>query len=219
MKKPFAFSFSHLNAFETCPKKYYYTYIDKKYSDKNASNEWGNKVHEHIENYMRDDVRLPMELTYLAPILEPYKKMKGEKLFEQQLALTRDFQPSDWFSKFTYCRSIIDFLAVGDTTAVVVDWKTGNRINKDFIQLEMAGAILMAFRPEIHKVILRYEYFAHRKGFTDSVTRDDIPIIWNKILPRANAVEHARKNDEFPAKPNGLCKKWCQVKSCPHNGE
>jgi len=219
IKKPFAFSFSHLNAFETCPKKYYYTYIDKKFSDVNASNQWGNRVHKHIENYFKDGTKLPLELTYLLPILTPYKDMKGKKTFEQQLALDRDFQPTSWFDKNTYCRSIIDLLVVGDTTAVIVDWKTGQRITKDFIQLKMSAAMLMNHVPEIDTVMIRYEYFSHRKGFTDKVTRDEIPIVWNDILPRANAIERARKNDEFPAKPNGLCKKWCHVESCPHKGE
>ena len=219
IKKAFAFSFSHLNAFETCPKKYYYTYLDKKYSDVNASNQWGNKVHTHIEHYFKDDKKLPLELTYLLPILDPYKKMKGDQSFEQQLAMDRDFKPCSWFDKQTYCRSIIDYLVCGDTTAVLVDWKTGQRIATDFIQLKMSAVMLMGHMPEINTVMIRYEYFSHRKGFTDKVTRAQIPEVWNEILPRANAIEYARKNDEFPAKPNGLCKKWCHVKSCPHQGE
>jgi len=217
-KKAFAFSFSHLTSFETCPKKYYYTYIDKKYSDVNSANFSGAQIHKHIENYFKGTHELPLELTYLKKLLKPYYEADGEKTFEQNLALDRNFEPCSWFDNHTYVRSIIDLLVLGKKQALIVDWKTGKRLHKDFTQLRIAGAMLFAHRPQLDMIHLRYEYFSHRKGFTDFLRREDVSKVWEEVLPRANRIEIARRNDEFPANPNGLCKKYCNVLSCPHHG-
>jgi hypothetical protein len=62
-------------------------------------------------------------------------------------------------------------------------------------------------------------YWAKEKRFDPNrIHRDYMKVLWSKFLPRVERFEEAFKKDEFPAKENGLCKKWCKVKSCPFNG-
>jgi hypothetical protein len=48
--------------------------------------------------------------------------------------------------------------------------------------------------------------------------RDDARDVWNRIIPMVRKLEVAVKNTDIPPKTNGLCRSYCEVKSCPYNG-
>jgi hypothetical protein len=49
--------------------------------------------------------------------------------------------------------------------------------------------------------------------------RDNMVTVWKGLWPRIESLEHATNTLTFPAKPGGLCKRWCPVTVCPHHGE
>jgi len=49
--------------------------------------------------------------------------------------------------------------------------------------------------------------------------RSDLPHIFSRFMPRINRYQLAHKTTDFPAQPGGLCRRYCPVKSCPHNGK
>ena len=49
--------------------------------------------------------------------------------------------------------------------------------------------------------------------------REDMPELWSELLPRVERYNKAFDADEFPAKQNYLCKRYCPVKQCKWHGE
>jgi hypothetical protein len=43
--------------------------------------------------------------------------------------------------------------------------------------------------------------------------------LWNRLLPEVKKMEQAYVTLDYPPKPNGLCRNYCPVKSCPHHGK
>ena len=42
--------------------------------------------------------------------------------------------------------------------------------------------------------------------------------LWDKWMDNFQTMETAYKVDVWNPKPSGLCRQWCQVMECPHNG-
>jgi len=147
----------------------------------------------------------------------PSDRVINDKYGEQKLALNDKFELTGFFDKDVWVRVIIDFMVVEGNKALIIDWKFGKQKKGDD-QLDLMAAVIFASMPEIEYIASAY-YWAKEKEFK-SVTYDrhDIAEIWNNFIPRADALEHAIKNSEFPATPGFLCKNWCWVKSCPHCG-
>jgi len=43
--------------------------------------------------------------------------------------------------------------------------------------------------------------------------------LWEPFLDTIEQMKWSLQHDTWPAKPSGLCKAWCPVLSCPHNGK
>ena len=181
---------------------------------------YGKMVHKALELRVGKNKPLPLNLRYLEKYASVLASSTGNKLTEQQLAIDANFEPCDWFSKQTWCRAIIDLAVVKAPHAVVFDYKTG-RISSDFTQLKVAGVLLMLHMPELQTVDLSYLWTKEQKitKYEETLTREDIKVVVTELMPRLKKYEAAHRNDSFPMRPNYLCKKYCPVKKCPHNGE
>lgn len=214
----FTWSFSNLDLFETCPKKYYHLRVAKDVKDEgNAMSNYGQEAHKHFENRLVYGTPLPLDLRHHEKFLVKLCAAPGKGLGEQKLALTRDFEPTGFFDADVWVRGIVDYTKHNAPSLVIVDHKFG-KMKEGFAQLELMAAMLMACMPEIEKTSALYYWAKEKKITSIKFTRDDIPEIWGKFLPRVNRMETAWKTTEFPAKQNYLCKKYCPVKSCPHHG-
>lgn len=219
--KQTAWSYSRLNNFETCPKKYWHLSVAKDIREpEGEALRYGKLVHKAFEDCVGKGKPMPLNLRHMEKYAKKIASAKGTKLTEQQLAIDNMFQPSDWFSKDTWCRAIIDLAIVNGTHAVVIDYKTG-RISKDFTQLRLAGAMLMLHEPEIETVDLCYLWTKDKKLTRDSdtLTRAAIKDVMMELMPRIKKYEHAHRTETFPARPGFLCKKFCPVEACPYHGE
>ena len=216
-----AWSFSRLNNFENCPKKFWHESVRKDVPfEESEAMRYGKMVHKALELRVGKNKPLPLNLRYLERFAALLADAKGTKLCEQQLAIDANFEPCDWFSKQTWCRAILDLAIVNNGHAVVFDYKTG-KISSDFTQLRLAGVLLMLHMPEIKTVDLSYLWTKDKKitKYEETLTREDIKTVVLEMMPRIKKYERAHRMESFPARPGFLCKKWCPVKQCPYHGE
>lgn len=219
MKKP-AWSFSALNNFETCPKKFWHLRIQKDYKEvEGEALLYGKRVHKALEKYVGQGKPLPKEFEHLEKHVKAFAEAPVQKHVEMQLAIDSDFQPTDWFSKTTWCRAMLDLVLMGKKHALIVDYKTGKMKDDGFTQLKLGAAVLLVHYPMVETVETAYLWTQHNGQTTrETFSRDEITEIWNEILPRVNRFETAHKTDDFPARPSGLCRRHCIIESCPHHG-
>lgn len=218
--KPFAWSFSVLDMFEVCHKKYYHLKVlkrgDKGYfkdADSDAARD-GKYVHEVMHNRVLEGIPLPPQIRHFDKIATRFADTEGEKFGEMKLALNRAFEPRDFFAKDVWVRAILDLLIVRGDTAILVDWKTGKKKER-WDQLRLAAAILSRYMPEIEHFKLVFVWLKDQDLSSSSVEKSEMKAVWLEFLPRITAMLEARKTTTFPATQSPLCA-WCPVNTCPH---
>lgn len=215
-----AWSHTSLTAFESCPKKYYHTKVAKDVKeDFGEAAAWGQKVHKQLEQRLAEGTPLPDYLSNCEPICADILSRDGSRVIEEQIALDKNFQPVKWFDKSAWCRGVIDAGVVGQKSAVLLDWKTGKR-KPDNDQLKLFAAFSFARWPWLEKIVTGFVWLQENKVDKQLFTRtQDNAAIWAEVMPRVNRLDSAYERNSWPAKPNGLCKNYCPVKSCEFNGK
>lgn len=218
-----AWSFSALNNFESCPKKYWHLSIEKDVKEEEGEAiKYGKAVHKALEDYVGKGKALPKKFSHMAPYVQSFVDVKAKKkLVEQQLAITKEFVPCDWRDwNNAWCRAVVDLAIMGEKHALLIDYKTGKMKDDGFTQLGLAAAIFMAHYPEIETVGVAYLWTEAKGKMThEKFNRSDLTALWNGLLPRVERFQHAYRISDYPARPSGLCRKWCPVTSCPHHGQ
>lgn len=221
--KPFSWSFSAVNDFITCPFQYAHRrfYCTLPYIETEAI-KWGNRVHTAAEKFLK---RIPHnDPEALAPV-EPYTTVMLRSgldcVAEMEIALSENFEKVKWFSNAAWLRVKIDVTLLNRmrSKANVYDWKTGNSIKDDEAQLRLSCAALHKVIPSLEEFDGKYVWTAHKEvtGMRP-LTAADIPYIWEEFLAKVKLMERAWETETFPQRPCGLCKKWCKVTQCPHQG-
>jgi len=211
-----AWTYSHLDAFETCPKQFYHLKVARDVADPpNVHNEWGTRVHTAFEDFIKKGDPLPDGMTQWQSLADKLAKLPGEKLTEYKFALDRAFQPTTW--KGSWSRGIADLVVVKGEKAVVADYKTGRR--KPSEQLDLYACFAFAHYPQVQSVTTAYIWLKEKKIDRKVVNRDEVPVVWQKLLPRVRKLESAYERESWPERPSGLCAGWCNVKSCKFNRE
>ena len=199
---------SSLDAFDTCPRRYYLVRVAKKVKEPpSEASEWGDRVHTILEKALLLGDPLPEYLAGMQGTIDFLRARPGELKAEFKLAVDASFQPADWNA--AWCRCIIDVGVIGDAKAVLIDWKTGKRKPSD--QLALYAAHVFAHHPGIAQVDTAFAWLKEGKVDKALFTRQQIPEIWGKFLPRVRRLEIAYEKDAWPARPSGLCRKWCPV--------
>lgn len=218
MARPFAWSYSALDSYELCPKKHWAEKIGRIVKGKrNAIQDYGAEGHKHFEDRLIKNKPLPLDLRHHENVMAKLAAAPGEGMPEQKLALNRDFQLTGFFDDDVWVRGIIDFAKVNGRHLLVIDHKFG-RMKEGFDQIDLMVAMMLCVIPEIQTVSGAYYWAKNKKLTRKKYQRSDGPDIWNSFLPRVKRMEEAKKNEDFPARPNFLCKRHCPVKSCPYWG-
>lgn len=210
-----AWTYSQLETFETCPKKFYHIRVLKDVKDPpNEYSAWGERVHTAMENRIKDGTALPEGMEQWEAIANKLAALPGIKLTEQKLALSKSFQPTEWGNAWS--RGIADLLIVNGKKAAVMDHKTGKR--KPSEQLILYALYAFAHYPEVEEVETCFIWLKEKKIDRQKFHRDEIPEMWQEFLPRVAKLESAYTRESWPARPSGLCKGWCPVTKCEFNG-
>lgn len=156
MKNPIkAWSYSRYATYAQCPLQFKLRYIDKVPEPKAPAMERGDKIHKEIARWLTHMVgALPAEVFRLPRMEKLLLEVNAapNKVVEQQWGYTVTWEPTGWFAKDTWFRSVLDVgIAYEDMTVEAIDWKTGKRYQSNDDQMEtQAIAIMARLKPTRH---------------------------------------------------------------------
>lgn len=218
-----AWSYSALQAFESCPRKFQATRVTKEFKEPEGDHLiYGNFVHKQFEEYIKAGgaFALPEELKKYKPLLDVVLNHPGEKYAEFQVALTPALKSTTFFGKDVWTRGKLDLLIINGDTATVLDWKTG-KPKPDHAQPKIFALYVMALFPHVQRVKSGFVWVnggTSKPIDTNTYTRADQGLMWGEFMPRIRMLEDAYATNQWPCKPSGLCKAHCPVTNCQYNG-
>lgn len=227
--KEWAWSYSKLKNYESCPKRHYEVDLVKNFNDlidpvTGKENEFiaeGNKAHAALAAACQGG-SLPTNYSHFQRWVDLVVSGPGQLLVEQKYAITRDFNPTTYFARDVWYRGIGDVVRLNGRAALVLDWKTG-KIAEDSVQLALMAACIFAHYPTIDVVRSEFIWLKEECSTPELFKRSpSVPIeatvmadVWSELLPRVDRLETAAKKLDYPPKPGPFCMKFCPVQSCP----
>jgi RecB family exonuclease len=222
MSKPMAMSYSRLSTFEQCPAKFDYLYVTKLARDAGSeASEYGNRVHEVLENYGKDELDLDslglegkQTLKRWGSVVDSIKNKSGNKYYEFNMAVDKNNSPVDWFDSSVFIRSIADVLVVDGSVAYCLDFKTG-KVRENPTQLQLFAAMVFWHFPEVETVKTSFIWLKFDEITNATYQRRYLSALWEGLKPRFDKVQETIDLGVFDTKPSGLCP-WCPARSmCP----
>lgn len=205
-------SYSSLTSFENCPRRHYLTRISKQVVEPlTDALTFGNKVHKELELATKGEKPLSAGFQSYQPLVDKLRAAPGHKLIEYKFGLTRGFEPVGFFDKRVWVRGAIDYAAVTEQKATVIDLKTG-KPKVDLDQLRLFAATTLTIFPQLEQVKTGYIWLGYNKVDSENFVRGDEAEIWQDFAGRVIRMEKAQEKDEWPPRPSGLCG-WCPVGS------
>ncbi len=215
-----AWSYSSLTAYETCPKRYKLTRVTKEVVEpQTEATTHGNEVHKALELYVKNEAAMPQKYKHYIPIVDAIKHSEGRKLAEQKWAVNQRLQPVEFFAKDAWARGVFDVAVLQSGRGVILDYKTG-KPKPDSDQLKLFAAAAFSHWKFLETVKTGYLWLVYNRIEQSEFSRSDAPTIWQEFLPRVARLEKSLSSGEFPARPSGLCSKWCPVPitMCEYSG-
>lgn len=214
-------SYSSLDLYKQCPHKYYRMRVVKDVIEPTAEHlNYGLAVHKAAEDYIRDGADIPEQYMFIKPVLDSLLNLKGEKLCEYQMGLTKDLEPCDFYDKDNiWWRGIADLIILQEDRAFLFDYKTSKSARyADTKQLEILSLALFKHFPHIKKVKAGLLFVVSQEVVRGEFDVVDEEATWVKWIADTNRLEKAFDTDTWNPKPNFTCKKYCHVTDCLHNG-
>ena len=90
------------------------------------------------------------------------------------------------------------------TDRMVPTHNTGKR-RPDFSQLELFALQVFTHHPQVNTVHSKFLWLKDGKSDHEVYKRDQMPILWEKLMTRIKRIEKAAEANVWPAKPSGLC--------------
>lgn len=215
-RRPFAWSYSALNDFETCPKRYAEVKVFKSVKEEPSEAAlWGQRMHQLVADYLCGRGDLPEVLEVFRHTCDTIKKMdhrlflvEHKMAFDRKMRLLDDFfHPNAWF------RGVVDVAVVAENwrDVLIVDWK-GGRPKEDFTQLKLFAKMLFSAFDSLDRALVGFFWAKTGKASKQAFRRGEIDQWWEEeLLPRVRRMELAYNEGRFDPRPSGLCGKWCPV--------
>lgn len=218
------YSFSKLQCFEMCPRRFKFTYIDKiKPQTIPEALTKGRKFHEILENYTKHQeykdkypeeyekvqnfVKSKVSEQYLDAINEKIKVLK-----EHAIGLDNNLNPCKYSDKKCLFRGKFDLATIIGNTLNIIDYKTGankSEVYQDYRQLMFYALYFFKKSANIDKIKISYIYVYHNNENSMVLERKYIKNYEYALKEMISKVESAT---EFPK-----CMKLCSW--CPYNHE
>ena len=219
-KKAFSWSYTKLKNYEACPRRHHEVDVLKRFKDEEGEALlWGNAVHAALEKRIKYGIKLPRGMEDFEALCAKVVATETATIVpEQQLAINRNFAPCEWFAKDAWYRNKIDLMLHRGGGAIIMDWKTG-KIIEDSVQLALAATTVFAHYPEIKTIKSRFVWLKSNAETDETFERGQMGQFWKGMWGRIQPLQDAWSSGSYPAKPGRLCRKWCPVTTCEHNGE
>jgi hypothetical protein len=214
-------SFSRLKDFKTCPKKFFEIKVAKNFKEPEFTEAtmYGSSFHEAAEHYIRDGTPLPQHFAYVKQHLDTLRGIEGDKYCEHEMGLTKELAPCGFKDDGVWCRGIADLLIVKGDKAWVLDYKTGKSAKyADTGQLELMSLLVFKHFPEVKKVKGGLLFVVANNFIKAAYDVAQEHVYWRGWMEDVHRLERAYETGVWNPNKNGLCKKWCYVTTCPHNG-
>ena len=222
MKIP-AWSYSSLKLFETCARKYQASYVTKEVPfTQGEAALYGEQLHKAAEEYIRDGKPIDSRFAFIKPYLDKLNAIPGTKYCELKLGVKKNdgrLEACDFFDPEVWFRGVADLVILDGDRAFVLDYKSGkNAKYADTRQLALMAAALFLKHPEIQKIKASLLFVVSKEFIKENFEKEYGLSIFSELNGLLVARETAYNTDVWNPRPNGLCSRWCQVKSCPHHG-
>jgi hypothetical protein len=223
-RTPGAWSYSSLKLFEQCPKRYYEEKVIKSIPfTQNEAALYGEQLHKAAEEYIRDGVPIDPRFDFIQPYLDKLNAIEGVKFCEMKLGVKRvegRLAPCDFFDPDVWFRGVADLVILDGDRAWVVDYKSGKSAKyADVRQLALMAAALFLKYPEIKKIKTSLLFVVSKEFVKEDFEKEYGLSVFAELSGLLTARDKAYETGVFNPRPNGLCRKWCPVKTCPHCGE
>ena len=215
----FSWSFSKLQASETCAYRYQQVDLLKNYRDEDRTNlDWGSAVHTAFTKALLLEQPLPAEMAPWQHWVDELKALPGQIIVEAQWALDKDFNKCNWKSPTAWYRGKADATRIDGPVADGIDWKTG-RVKEDETQLLLMAQLVFAHFPAVVRCRQRFVWLQHECVTERVYSRRNMAKEWIGILQRVKTLEDMTIANVFPKKPGRLCWEYCPVKECEFHGK
>jgi PD-(D/E)XK nuclease superfamily len=221
--KPITHSYSSLAMHGQCPKQYHQVKLLKRFPyTQTPAAKRGQDIHAALESLGKTGVISPEFADMAWGFNSLVAPVPGVKRYEHSFNFDKNkviVGARDWSKK--HLTGSADVLITFDTTAVVLDWKTGRADYPKPLQLEHMAIFTMWEFPEITKVVGILVFLEHKaadKGnpiVSVTFTRDELPTYEAALNKLIGAVERDAAQDHWAPKPSKLCP-WCPVQDCSH---
>jgi hypothetical protein len=219
-------SWSTLQAYETCPRQYYERYILKAYKEPESEHlVWGNAVHKALEISVSTGVALPENMVRWTQLADKLHNAPGTKYCEVKTAVNERLLPTDFFGHDCWNRGVDDLLIINGSNGMSLDYKTGKE-GKLSDQLAIGAARAFAKFPQLQKIDSAFAWLSTGKYSRAIYTREDVPGIWERMQPRVAKMLWSMQHNVWPMNPSGLCKRskkpgstymGCPAANCPNS--
>lgn len=218
-----AWSWSRIELFEQCPKRFYHKTIKKDIPFiPNDATERGKRVHDSLANALLHGSALPAELSHMVSLINGVNQRRRANpdihtIIEQDLAFREDLTLTDWFSKEVWLRMRWDLALKEGREISIWDWKTG-KVKPASDQLALSAFGAFAIFPDLEIAKTAYVWVDHSQFTPVAFTRDQFDRLERKFGDRAELLQIANEKGEWPAKANPYCK-WCELTKlqCMHH--
>lgn len=223
-RTPGPWSYSSLKLFEQCPRRYQAEKVTKEVPfTQNEAALYGEQLHKAAEEYIRDGKPIDPRFEFIKPYLDKLNAIEGVKFCELKLGVKRTdgrLMACDFFDPEVWFRGVADLVIIGGDRAWVVDYKSGKSAKyADVRQLALMAAALFLKYPEIKKIKTSLLFVVSKEFIKEDFEKEYGLSVFSELHGLLTAREAAYKADVWNPRPNGLCARWCPVKSCAHCGE
>lgn len=208
MTSKLAWSWSRLECFELCPRKFHHMNILKDVPFvTNEAMDRGKKIHKHLEDAIKYDTPLPSILDHMVPIVNQLKSIPGAEITaEEKLAFTESMKPTGYFAKDVWLRVVMDLRIKieAQRTANIFDWKTG-KVKPYSDQLAVNAMAGLALWDDVDIINTSYLFVDHKKRTSATFTRDQYDGLLRKFGDRSEMIQLTLESGIWKPTPNQFC--------------
>lgn len=217
------YSYSKINTFTNCPRKFQFVYKLKFPRSSNVSSLKGTLLHSMIELYIKNEnYDIPYSGDYLKLPKSEFDSFKLE--FEQKIIhqdiiqqlknicskmeiLEMEKKLSNIFNTFSFT-GYADTFIKNNKNSIIIDYKTG-KVYPNFEQLKYYALISSYLYPELEKFMLILSFTTYNEKKELTITKNDLKAIELDLIKKINDLENCETYNKSATK---LCD-YCEYKT------
>jgi len=214
-----AWSYSSINTYDTCPRRYYYMYEAPKGTlPREAKSEQqlvGDRFHEAAKKALRLGDPMPEEFRQWQRFVREVAAVGKPMHVELKLGMREDGSTCEFFAPDVWGRGTLDVVFVDATHAWIGDWKTG-KVREDPLELAIQAVLLKAKWPSLERITGSYIWLRDDAMGTPHDLSNTEKVL-ARIRDTLAKIDARQKTSIWPPDEGVLCG-WCPVTKdlCEH---